>query len=184
MCPGRLWEASPLDVRHFEYNQAGECLSWAHWLGPWRQHFDDELRLLQNHRKTQEVGFCIVSILWPKSRRIVPLNRTNRRSVPRHCSHGNSLNTWSERRILWAAVEQTPLTELAANIILKKSIFSASFLTVTSMNTHLRCQPAGRDGRFVPDPQLTRDRKLNRPRAFKITQQVPRGLPLLLLPPL
>jgi hypothetical protein len=39
------------------------------------------------------------------------------------------------------------LTELAANIILKKSIFSASFLTVTSLNTHLRCQPAGRDRR-------------------------------------
>ena len=151
MCPGRLWEASPLDVRHFEYNQAGECLSWAHWLGPWRQHFDDELRLLQNHRKNQEVGhlYSLYSVTKvtknQKSRRIVPLNRTNRRSVPRHCSHGNSLNTWSERRILWVAVEQTPLTALAAKIILKKSIFSASFLTVTSMNTHLRCQPAGRD---------------------------------------
>jgi hypothetical protein len=40
----------PLDVRHFEYyDQGGECLSNAHWLGPWRQHFDDELRLRQNH---------------------------------------------------------------------------------------------------------------------------------------
>ena len=35
----------------------------AHWLGPWRQHFDDELRLRQNHRKTNKSGFCIVSIL-------------------------------------------------------------------------------------------------------------------------
>jgi hypothetical protein len=52
---------TPLDVRHFEYFQGGECLSNAHWLGPWRQHFDDELRLytpksLENHRKNQEVG--------------------------------------------------------------------------------------------------------------------------------
>jgi hypothetical protein len=30
------------DVRHFEYFQGGECLSNAHWLGPWRQHFDAE----------------------------------------------------------------------------------------------------------------------------------------------
>ena len=42
---------APLDVRHFEYFQGGECLSNAHWLGPWRQHFDDELRLRQNHWK-------------------------------------------------------------------------------------------------------------------------------------
>jgi hypothetical protein len=33
----------PLDVRHFEYYQGDECLSNAHCLGPWRQHFDDEL---------------------------------------------------------------------------------------------------------------------------------------------
>jgi hypothetical protein len=51
----------PLDVRHFEYFQGGECLSNAHWLGTWRQHFDDELQLRQNHwkiihRKKQEVG--------------------------------------------------------------------------------------------------------------------------------
>ena len=25
---------TPLDVRHFEYFQGGECLSNAHWLGP------------------------------------------------------------------------------------------------------------------------------------------------------
>jgi hypothetical protein len=25
-------------------------------IGPWRQHFDDELRLRQNHWKKQEVG--------------------------------------------------------------------------------------------------------------------------------
>jgi hypothetical protein len=45
---------------------------------------------------------------------------------------------------------------------------------------HAFAMPAGgerQEGRFVPDPQLTRDRKLNRPRAFKITQQAPRGLP-------
>jgi hypothetical protein len=42
---------APLDVRHFEYFQGGECLSNAHWLGLWRQHFDDELRLRQNHWK-------------------------------------------------------------------------------------------------------------------------------------
>jgi hypothetical protein len=43
----------PLDVHHFEY-----------WLGPWRQNFDDELRLRQNHRKNQEVDLLFVSILW------------------------------------------------------------------------------------------------------------------------
>jgi hypothetical protein len=31
----------------------------------WRQHFDDELRLRQNHRQNQEIGLLyIVSILW------------------------------------------------------------------------------------------------------------------------
>jgi hypothetical protein len=28
-------------------------------LGPWRQHFDDELRLRQNHRKTKKSIFCL-----------------------------------------------------------------------------------------------------------------------------
>jgi hypothetical protein len=40
----------------------GEYLPNAHWLGPWRQHFDDELRLRQNHwkiiEKTKKSGFC------------------------------------------------------------------------------------------------------------------------------
>jgi hypothetical protein len=53
-----------LDVCHFEYFQGGECFSNTHWLGPWRQHFDDELRLRQNHwkiiEKTKKSGFCIV----------------------------------------------------------------------------------------------------------------------------
>jgi hypothetical protein len=31
--------------------RGGECLSNAHWLGPWRQHFNDELRLRQNRWK-------------------------------------------------------------------------------------------------------------------------------------
>ena len=52
------------DIRHFEYYQGGECLSNAHWLGPWRQHFDDELRLHQNNwkiiGKTKTSGFCVV----------------------------------------------------------------------------------------------------------------------------
>ena len=30
---------------------------------PWCQHFDGELRLRQNHRKTKKSGFCMVSIL-------------------------------------------------------------------------------------------------------------------------
>ena len=47
---------SPLDDRHFEYYQGSECLSQAHWLGPWCQHSDDELRLRQNH---QEVGASV-----------------------------------------------------------------------------------------------------------------------------
>ena len=56
---------TPLDVRHFEYFQGGECLSNTHWLGPWRQHFDDELRFIcQNHwkiiRKTKKSVFCVV----------------------------------------------------------------------------------------------------------------------------
>ena len=32
-------------------------------VGPWRQHFDDELLLRQNHRKNQEVDLLFVSIL-------------------------------------------------------------------------------------------------------------------------
>jgi hypothetical protein len=54
---------SPLDIRDFEYCHWGECLSNAHWLGPWRQHFDDESRLRQNHwkitGKTKKFGFCV-----------------------------------------------------------------------------------------------------------------------------
>jgi hypothetical protein len=54
---------SPLDIRDFEYCHWGECLSNAHWLGPWRQQFDDESRLRQNHwkitGKTKKFGFCV-----------------------------------------------------------------------------------------------------------------------------
>jgi hypothetical protein len=43
--------------------QGGECLSNAHRLGPWRRHFDDELRLPQNHwkiiGKTKKSGFRV-----------------------------------------------------------------------------------------------------------------------------
>jgi hypothetical protein len=45
-------------------NIKGEYLSNAHWLGPWRKHFDDELRLRQNRwkiiGKTNKSGFCVV----------------------------------------------------------------------------------------------------------------------------
>ena len=54
--PVRAQEAFPLDVCHFEYYQGGESLPKAHQPGPWRHHFDDELRSRQNHRKNQEVG--------------------------------------------------------------------------------------------------------------------------------
>ena len=61
---------SPLDVRHFEYYQGGECLSNAHWLGPWREHLVTNYGLRQNHRKiigkTKKSAFCVpysVSIL-------------------------------------------------------------------------------------------------------------------------
>jgi hypothetical protein len=54
----------PLVVRLFNIIRGGECLSNAHWLGPWGQHFDDELRLRQNHwkiiGKTKKSGFCVV----------------------------------------------------------------------------------------------------------------------------
>ena len=36
-------------------------------LATWRQHFDDELQLRQNHRKNQEVRPLLVSILCPYS---------------------------------------------------------------------------------------------------------------------
>ena len=41
---------TPLDIRHFEYFQgvnASQTRALA--ISPWRQHFDDELRLRQNH---------------------------------------------------------------------------------------------------------------------------------------
>ena len=48
--------------------QGGECLSNAHWLGPWRQHFEDELRLPQNRWKIiGKSGFCMtysVASFW------------------------------------------------------------------------------------------------------------------------
>ena len=61
--PVRAEEAFPLDVCHFEYYQGGECLPKTHQPGPWRQHFDDELRSRQNHwkiiGKTKKLGFCM-----------------------------------------------------------------------------------------------------------------------------
>ena len=38
LASARLRGIPPLDVHHFEYYQGGECLSNAHWPGPWRQH--------------------------------------------------------------------------------------------------------------------------------------------------
>ena len=41
----------------------GECLSNAHWLGPWRQHLMTNYGLRQNHRKiigkTKKSAFCV-----------------------------------------------------------------------------------------------------------------------------
>jgi hypothetical protein len=48
----------PSGRRHFEYFQGGECLSNAHWLGPCRQHFDDEFIInLYGYAKIIE-GLC------------------------------------------------------------------------------------------------------------------------------
>ena len=59
----RLRGIPPLDIRHFEYYQGGECLSNAHWLGPWRQHLMTNYGLRQNHRKiigkTKKSAFCV-----------------------------------------------------------------------------------------------------------------------------
>ena len=52
-----------LDGRHFEYYQEVNASHKRTWLG-WRQHFDDELRLRQNHRKNEEFDLLFVSILW------------------------------------------------------------------------------------------------------------------------
>jgi hypothetical protein len=79
---------TPLHVRHFEYFRGGvcKCLFNAHWLGPWRKHFDNELRLRQNHwkiiGKTKKSGFCVFyswtnehvydiqyNIIWPNFRK-------------------------------------------------------------------------------------------------------------------
>jgi hypothetical protein len=53
----------PLDVQHFEYYQGGECLSNAHWLGPWRLYLMTNYGLRQNHRKivgkTKKSAFCV-----------------------------------------------------------------------------------------------------------------------------
>jgi hypothetical protein len=56
----------PLDIRHFEYyqGQGVNASDKRHWLGPWRQHFDDELRYAKITGKTKKSGFCVVSILW------------------------------------------------------------------------------------------------------------------------
>jgi hypothetical protein len=42
---------TPLDVRHFEYYQGGECLSNAHWLGPWH-------RIRRYSRSVTQASIC------------------------------------------------------------------------------------------------------------------------------
>ena len=63
LASARLRGIPPLDIRHFEYYQGGECLSNAHWLGPWRQHLMTNYGLRQNHRKiigkTKKSAFCV-----------------------------------------------------------------------------------------------------------------------------
>jgi hypothetical protein len=49
----------PLDVRHFEYYQGGECLSYPHWLGSWRQHFDDKSWRGSGYAFLAESTFCV-----------------------------------------------------------------------------------------------------------------------------
>jgi hypothetical protein len=60
-------------------------------LGPWRQHFDDELRLtpksLENHRKNQEVGllcslFCARVVYTQNEPTLVPTLSPNLGSPP------------------------------------------------------------------------------------------------------
>ena len=63
LASARLRGIPPLDIRHFEYYQGGECFSNAHWLGPWRQHLMTNYGLRQNHRKiigkTKKSAFCV-----------------------------------------------------------------------------------------------------------------------------
>jgi hypothetical protein len=63
LASARLRGILPPDIRHFAYYQGGECLSNAHWLGPWRQHLMTNYGLRQNHRKiigkTKKSAFCV-----------------------------------------------------------------------------------------------------------------------------
>jgi hypothetical protein len=60
---GIIPQCYPLDIRHFEYFQGGECLSNAHWQWPWRQHLMTNYELCPNHRKiigkTKKSAFCV-----------------------------------------------------------------------------------------------------------------------------
>ena len=79
----------PLDVHHFEYYQGGECLSNAHWLGPWRQHLMTNYGLRQNHRKIigkrKKSAFCVpyyggpqvqCTKQYPTTQNKIPLHKT------------------------------------------------------------------------------------------------------------
>jgi hypothetical protein len=58
-----LMRGIPPGLPPFWILSGGECLSNAHRLGPWRQHFHDELRLRQSHwkivGKTKKLGNCV-----------------------------------------------------------------------------------------------------------------------------
>jgi hypothetical protein len=57
--PVRVWETSPPGRPPFWILSGGECLSNAHWLGPWPSAFWLRITVtpksLENHRKNQEV---------------------------------------------------------------------------------------------------------------------------------
>jgi hypothetical protein len=69
---------------------------WRRTAGPWRQHFDDELRLRQNHwkiiGKTKKSGFCVVYSVAVLSQRH---NRQPRKpgSLPPHGATGPTVKT-------------------------------------------------------------------------------------------
>jgi hypothetical protein len=105
----------PPGRRPFLIFSGGECLSNVHWLGPWRQHFDDELRLCQNHRKNQEVRllcslFCglrgtILTFYISLSWHIFPLHLTQSVAEPGwyleiHCDFPNALPYAEENQLI------------------------------------------------------------------------------------
>jgi hypothetical protein len=131
-----------IHVRHFEYYQGGECLSNAHWLGPWRQHLMTNYGLRQNHRKiigkTKKSALCVpysvtLGCLWYFSGSYIPINRHYLCWQRPFISHGH-FDHLKQNEVNWTVTSFLLTIAVQNDMVIRYSCFSLDWIQLIKYN--------------------------------------------------